>query len=69
MFYKPAQWPIVLSVRQWPGLRGFYPRSHSKDSKMVLGTTLLNTQHYKVLIKGKGKQSKERRSTLPYTLV
>ena len=29
----------------WPG--------HTKDSKMVLDAALLNTQHYKVRIKGK----------------
>ena len=32
---------------------------------MVLDATLLNTQHYKVRIKGKGKQSRERSSGLP----
>ena len=37
--------------------------------KMVLDTSLLNTQQYKVCIKGKVEQSKERSSTLPYTLV
>ena len=31
--------------------------------------SLLNSQHYKVCIKGKVEQSKERSSTLPYTLV
>ena len=36
---------------------------------MVLDTTLLNTQHYKVRIKGKVEQFRERRSALPYTLV
>ena len=38
-----------------------------KTQKMVLDATLLNTQHYKVRIKGKVKQSRERSSTLPYT--
>ena len=36
---------------------------------MVLDTFLLNTQQYKVRIKGKVEQSKERNSDLPYTLV
>ena len=40
-----------------------------KTKKMVLDASLLNTQHYKVRIKGKVEQSKERSSTLPYTLV
>ncbi len=34
---------------------------------MVLDATLLNTQHYKVSIKGKVEQSKEKNSALPYT--
>ena len=40
-----------------------------KTQKMVLDTSLLNTQHYKVRIKGKVDQSWERSSTLPYTSV
>ena len=48
------------SVRQWPGRPG---RVIPKTLKMVLDTTLLNTQHYKVRFKGKVKQSWE------YTLV
>ena len=39
-----------------------------KTQKMVLDAYLLNTQHYKVQIKGKVEQSRERSSTLPYTL-
>ena len=41
----------------------------SKTQKMVLDASLLNTQHYKVRIKGKVEQSWERSSALPYTLV
>ena len=33
-----------------------------KTEKMVLDTSLLNTQHYKVWIKGKVEQSRERSS-------
>ena len=36
---------------------------------MVLDASLLNTQHYKVKIKGKVEQSRERSSALPHTLV
>ena len=36
---------------------------------MVLDTPLLNTQQYKVRIKGKVEKSRERRTTLPYTSV
>ena len=40
-----------------------------KTFKMVIDTSLLNTQQYKVRIKGKEDQSKERSSALPYTSV
>ena len=40
-----------------------------KTFKMVLDTPLLNTQPYKVRIKGKVGQSRERSSALPYTSV
>ena len=40
-----------------------------KTFKMVFDTSLLNTQRYKVCIKDKVEQSRERRSALPYTLV
>ena len=43
--------------------------SHTKDTKMVLDASLLNTQHYKVWIKGKVEQSRERSSALRYTSV
>ena len=40
-----------------------------KTVKMLLDTSLHNTQQYKVRIKGKVEQSRERSSALPYTLV
>ena len=40
-----------------------------KTQKIVLDAFLLNTQYYKVGIKGKVEQSRERSSTLPYTSV
>ena len=40
-----------------------------KNFKMVIDTSLLNAQQYKVRIKGKVEQSKERSRTLTYTLV
>ena len=40
-----------------------------KTQKMVLGASLLNTQHYKVRIKGKVEQYREWSSALLYTLV
>ena len=39
-----------------------------KTQKMVLDASLLNTQPYKVRIKDKVEQSKERSCALPYTL-
>ena len=40
-----------------------------KSQKMVLDSSLLSTQHYKVGIKGKVEQSRERSSAFSYTLV
>ena len=40
-----------------------------KTLKMVLDTSLLNTKQYKVRIKGKVKQFRDRSSALPYTSV
>ena len=51
-----------------PGDLGSIPgRVISKTLKMLLDTSLLNTQQYKVCIKGKVEQSRERSSALPYT--
>ena len=43
--------------------------SHTKDSKLVLGASLLNTQQYKVRIKGNVEQSREMSSAFLYTSV
>ena len=40
-----------------------------KTLKMVLDTSRLNTQHYKVRVKSKVEQSRERSSALPNTSV
>ena len=51
-----------------PGDHGSIPgRLIPKTFKMVLDTSLLNTQHYKVRIKGKVEQSAERSGALPNT--
>ena len=51
-----------------PGDVGSIPgRVIPKTFKMVLDASLLNTQQYKVHIKGKVEQSRERSSALPYT--
>ena len=64
---------IGLAVRVFangPGDLGSIPgRVIPKTQKMVLDASLLNTQHYKIRIKGKVEQSRERSRALPYTLV
>ena len=50
----------------WDSIPG---RVIPKTQKMVLDASLINTQHYKVWIKGKVEESKEWSSTLPYTSV
>ena len=53
-----------------PENQGSIPRrGTTKTQKMVADTALLNTQYYKVRIKGKVDQSKEWSCTLPYTTV
>ena len=63
--------PFTSMVRVFangPGDGGSIPgRVIPKIQKMVLDAALLCTQHYKVSIKGKVEQSRERSSTLPYT--
>ena len=61
---------MVRVFANGPGNLGSIPdRVIPKTFKMVLDASLLNTQHYKVQIKGKVEKSRERSSTLPYTLV
>ena len=40
-----------------------------ETQKMVLDAALLNTQQYKLRMKGEVEQSRERSSALPYSLV
>ena len=69
----PADWAIGIMVRVFANgqrdLDLIPGRVIPKTQKMILDTALLNTQHYKVWIKGKVEQFWERSSTLPYTLV
>ena len=61
---------LLVMIANGPGDLGSIPgRVIPKTLKMVLDTTLLNTQHYKVRFKGKVEQSWEWSSALPYTLV
>ena len=50
-------WETLVSIPGW-----VIP----KTQNMVLDAALLNTQYYKVRIKSKVEQSRERSSTLPY---
>ena len=53
-----------------PGDQGSIPgRVIPKTQKMVLDAALLNTQHYKVCIKGNMEQSRDRSCAIPYTSV
>ena len=61
---------MVRVFTNGPGDPGSIPgRIITKTQKMVLDATLLNIQHYKVRIKGKVEQSRERSSPLSYTLM
>ena len=55
---------MVRVFTSGPGDRGSIPgQVIPKAQKMVLDASLLNTQHYKVWIKGKVEQSREWNST------
>ena len=61
---------MVKVFANGPGDLGSVPgRVIPKTLKVVLDASLLNTQHYKVRIKGKVKKFRERSSDLPYTLL
>ena len=61
---------LVAVFANSPGDQSLIPgRVNPKTQKMILDTSLLNTQHYKVRIKGKMGQSSEKSSALPYILV
>ena len=61
---------MVRAFANGPGDLGSIPsRVLPKTQKMVLDASLLNTQHYKVQIKDKVEQSREKSSALPYILV
>ena len=67
MFSNLAPWVVFAND---PGDLGSIPgRVILKTFKIVLDTSLLNTQQYNVLIGSKVEQSREKSSTLPYTSV
>ena len=62
--------PVGRVFANGPGDLGSIPgRVIPKTLKMVLDTSLLNTQQYKVCIKGKVEHSRERSSALSFTSV
>ena len=62
--------PVGRVFTNGPGDLSSIPgRVIPKTLKMVHDTTWFNTQQYKVRIKGKVEQSRERSSTHPYTSV
>ena len=71
--FFPSKFGIGIMVKVFtnsPGDLGSIPgRVIPWTQKMVLDAALLNIQHYKVRIKGKVEQSRERSSALTYTLV
>ena len=68
-----------IDLSHWPSGRMFANGPGDSDSisgrvvpkiqKMVLGTSLLSTQHYKVRFKVKVEQSREKSHSLSYTSV
>ena len=70
MFQKKTIGQVGWVFANGPGDLGSIPgRVIPKTLKMVLDTYLINTQQYKVRIKGKVEQSRERSSALSYTSV
>ena len=63
-----VKWVECSPMVQKTGVHSWV-ESYEWLKNMVLDTSFLNTQHYKVRIKGKVEQSREMSSALPYTLV
>ena len=64
---KPINFKYMFLIRDW--VQSLVKSYQILKKKMVLDAALLNTQRYKVRIKGKVAQSKEWSSALPYTSV
>ena len=70
IIYKPDIGIMVRAFANGPGdLGSISGRVIPKTQKMVLDATMFNTLHYKVRIKGKVEQSRERSFTITYTSV
>ena len=67
-YYYIGKWPCGRVFASDPGDRGSIPgRIIPKTCKMLLDTSLFNTQQYKVCIKSKVDQSRERSSAFAYS--
>ena len=73
IYRSKVNWAIGRMSRVFtngPGDRGsILGRVIPNTQKMVLDAALLNNQNYKLGIKGKVEQSREKSSVLPYTMV
>ena len=65
-YVNPSGKVFANGARDWSSISA---RVIPKNQTMVLETSLLNTRHYKVRLKGKVEQSRERSIALPNTLV
>ena len=70
LFLELSTWLVGRVFAIGPGdLGSILGHVLPKTLKRVLDTSLLSTKQYKVRIKGKVEQSRERSNTLPYTSV
>ena len=68
--FKTGSWLMGRVFANGPGnLSSISGRVVPKTLKMVLNTSLLNTKQFKVRIKCKMEQSRDKSSALPYTSV
>ena len=69
LFYD-IYWIVGRVFANGPGNRdSISGRVTPKTQEIALDTSLLNTQYYKVRIKGKVEQSSKKNSALPYSSV
>ena len=60
---------MMLMIYIWPWRPGFNPKSPYQELKIMIDAALVDTQHNKVRIKGKGKQCRDWSNAIPYTSV
>ena len=63
-----AKWVECSLIVRETGVQ-YQVESYQRIKEIVLDAALINTQHYKVAIKGKVEQSREWSSAFPYTSV